>query len=312
MDRSMDVTLWRARFREHLQLGQYSPRTVAGYVGELGTLFAFLAECGVESLGSVTREIVEEYRNRLFYLESRGNRLSSTTQNRRLHAVKTFFRFLAEEDFLLIDPAAEVKPPRTPGTLPRVILSEPETARVLEAPDVSTTLGLRDRAILEVLYGTAIRNSELSSLTLDAVDLARYELRVHCGKGGRSRVLPLGEEAAAWLEAYLVRARPQLVRRPGEALVFLTWRGLRFTRAALSDVVRRAAREAGVTKGVTPHVLRHCCATHMLRHGAGLRHLQELLGHASVETTQRYTRLETSDLRRVLRRCHPRERRERS
>lgn len=312
MERSMDVALWRSRFREYLQLGQYSPRTVAGYVGELGELFAFLAERGVESLGGVTRERVEEYRNHLFYLESRGRRLSSTTQNRRVHAVKTFFRFLAEEDFLLIDPAVEVDAPRTPGTLPRVILSELETKRVLEAPDVSTALGLRDRAILEVLYGTAIRNSELSALTLDAVDLARGELRVHRGKGGKSRVLPLGEEAAAWLEAYLARARPQLARASREALVFVTWRGLRFTRGALSEVVRRAARDAGVRKEVTPHVLRHCCATHMLRHGAGLRHLQELLGHASVATTQAYTRLETSDLRRVLRRCHPRERRERS
>lgn len=312
MDRSMDVALWRARFREHLQLGQYSPRTVAGYLGELPALFVFLADRGVESLTSVTRELVEEYRAHLFYLQSRGRRLSSTTQNRRIHAVKTFFRFLSREDFLLIDPAADVDPPRTPAALPRVLLSERETARVLEAPDVSTALGLRDRAILEVLYGTAIRNSELSALTLDAVDLARGELRVYHGKGGKSRVLPLGEEAAVWLEAYLVQARPQLVRRPGEVLVFVTWRGLRFTRGAMAELVRRAARDAGLKKEVTPHVLRHCCATHMLHHGAGLRHLQELLGHASVATTQRYTKLEMSDLRRVLRRCHPRERGERS
>ena len=311
----MNLALWKERFREYMQLCGWSPRTVATYIYELGPLFSFLEAHGVDSVAAITQEVVEEYRTHLFYAEYRGNdptlkgqRLSIRTQGTRLSAVKAFLRFLVCEHFLLVDVGAGVELPRTPRPLPRVLLSEREVERLMMAPDTSTPLGLRNRAILEVLYGTAIRNSELRYLTLDEVDTERRELRIQRGKGSKSRVVPLGEEALVWLEAYLVEARPKLVRTPSERLVFLTDGGLAFGRNTLSIMVRETARAARLKKHVTPHLLRHCCATHMLRHGAGIRHLQTLLGHESAATTQRYTKVEVSDLRAVLTKCHPRER----
>ncbi len=303
-----ELLLWKDRYTEHMKLRGLSPRTVATYAGELKPFFRFLDEYGVENLARLGREHLEEYRTRLYYEKFRGKCLSLAAQKVRLQALKRFARFLAAERFHLLDVGQAVDLPAAPRTLPRVILTENETLRLLEAPDTSTPLGLRDRAILEVLYGTGLRNAELGELHLEHLDFARHVLRVACGKGARARMVPLGEEAEVWLEEYLARARPRLLRDPDEPRVFLSMRGRVFYRTELAQMVTRWARRAGLDKHVTAHTLRHSCATHMLRRGAGLRQLQVLLGHSSAETTQRYTRVELSDLRKVLRRCHPRER----
>lgn len=306
---ALDVDLWRTRFREHLETLGWSPRTIDTYAGELRPLFEFLDSAGLDSLAGLTRDLVEEYRTRLFYAKARGRNLALSTQRVRLQAVKRFVRFLAADRYLLLDVAAVVELPRAPRTLPRVILTEDEVALLMDAPDVSEPLGVRDRTLLEVLYGTGLRNAECSALALDAVDFERRVLHVVQGKGNKARVVPLGDEAVAWLEEYLARVRPLLAPTVQAERVFLSCRGRALHRTDLSQIVARLARQAGLTKHVTPHVLRHSCATHMLRRGASLRHLQVLLGHASTETTQRYTRVELSDLRRVIRRYHPRERR---
>ena len=302
------LTYWQERFREHLLVRQWSPRTIATYVSELKPLLAFLQTQGLASLASLTRDHLEAYRTRLYYERFRGKALALSTQRVRFGAVKQFVRFLTRQNLLLLDVAAQLELPKAPRGLPRVLLTESETRQLLEAPDLTQALGVRDRTILEVLYGTGIRNSELGQLTLDQVDLERQVLRIDHGKGDKPRVVPMGDEALAWLEEYLTRIRPGLARASEEECVFLSSRGRPFRRTELAEVVARWARRAGLTKRVTPHVLRHCCATHMLRRGAGLRHLQVLLGHSSPETTQRYTLVEVSDLRRVLMRCHPRER----
>jgi integrase/recombinase XerD len=167
---------------------------------------------------------------------------------------------------------------------------------------------VRDRTILELLYGSAIRNTELCELHLDHLDFARHLLRVDCGKGNKPRLVPLGEEAEAWLQEYLLSIRPQLLRKASSQEVFLSNRGRPFTRGPLAFLVAHWARKAGLVKHITPHILRHSCATHMLRHGADLRYIQAMLGHSSPQTTQIYTRVEISDLRKVILRCHPRER----
>ena len=156
--------------------------------------------------------------------------------------------------------------------------------------------------------GRRCEMAELCGLMIDDLDLFRHEVYVREGKGGKSRVLPLGDAAQHWLELYLTHERPNLLRSPKETRVFLSWRGLPMPRANLSVVVREAAEAAGLQKRVTPHLLRHCCATHMLARGASIRHLQVFLGHASLATTQIYTKVKVTDLRRVLKRCHPRER----
>jgi integrase/recombinase XerD len=164
--------------------------------------------------------------------------------------------------------------------------------------------------MLEVLYASALRNAELRALKVEDVDAAEQILRIREGKGGKSRVVPLGDEAMAWLEEYLSVVRPQLCPGPEVPWLFLTRFGTRFAHATnLGDIVTAAARAAGLTQPVTPHTLRHCCATHMLARGAGLRQLQIFLGHSSLSSTQHYTTVELSALRKVLQRCHPRERR---
>ena len=285
-----------------------SPATVSAYTAELAPFLDSLRRQSLQSLAGLTRAHLQSYQTELFYHEFRGRKITPSTQATRLGAVRSFVRFLVRHDYLLLDVSAGLELPKVPQSLPRTILSEPETLRLLEAPDVETTLGLRDRAILEVLYGTAIRNSELRMLGLGQIDTGRRLLHIEHGKGDKARMVPLGEEAEIWLEEYLRKSRPQLARSSSPPqLVFLTSRGLRFDKGGLSQVILRWAKKAGLEKHVTPHALRHSCATHMLRRGANLRYIQELLGHSNVDTTEGYTRVEISDLRKVLARCHPRE-----
>jgi integrase/recombinase XerD len=221
--------------------------------------------------------------------------------------VKAFFRFLTDRQTILIDPSAHLRHPKVPRTLPRQLLSEPETEKLLGSPDITTPLGIRNRAILELLYATGIRNSELRALELSDIDLERQELFVSRGKGNKSRRLPLGEEAAACLEDYLLNARSALACSTSGDLVFLSSGGQKIDRGRLSGLVREMAAACGLGKHVTPHLLRHACATHMLRRGAGLRQLQVLLGHVKLNTTQRYTLIDIGDLHKAVSEYHPRE-----
>ncbi len=310
----MDVERWKPRFIEYLELRNYSPRSIRLYNAEVAPFLEFLASQGMESLGQLTRSLVEAYRVELFYALNRskdparqGRSLSTRTQAARLVAVKAFVRFLFRQGYLLTDPSAGVEQPKLSQKLPAV-LSEAEVGRLLEGVDLAAPLGLRDRAILELLYGTGIRNAELTHLQLTRVDRVRAQLQVHEGKGRKSRVLPLGEEVRFWLGRYLDESRPRLVFGPDPGWVFLSYRGRQLPGNAVGDIVKQAGRRAGLEKRVFPHLLRHSCATHMLARGAGIRQLQVLLGHASLAATQIYTRVEVSDLRQVLLRCHPRER----
>jgi integrase/recombinase XerD len=299
---------WRPRFRQHLLMRGLSVRTVDGYAAELVPLLGFLAERGVDRLTQVTRDDLEAYRHHLYYGEFKGKRLGLGSQARRLAAVKAFFSFLTDRQAVLLDPSAAIRRPRVPKTVPRQLISERETEKLLQAPDITTPLGIRNRAILELLYATGIRNTELRELMLGEVDLERQELFVARGKGGKSRRLPLGEEAAAWLEDYLLNARPYLANAASADLVFLSSNGCRLDRGKLSEMVRELATACGLEKPVTPHLLRHACATHMLRRGAGVRQLQVLLGHSDLSSTQRYTRIDIGDLHKTVARYHPRER----
>jgi len=224
-----------------------------------------------------------------------------------LVVVKIFFLFLSREGYILANPASDLELPRQKKPLPTV-LNEPEILKLMGVPKTDKKTGIRDRAILELLYGTGLRNSELCSLTLDLLDLAGHTLRLQEGKGGKPRLLPLGQEAQAWLELYLEKVRPFWLRNPQCQAVFLDrWGAGPITRCTVSMLVRQLGKKAGLGKAATPHSLRHSCATHMLRRGAGLRHIQQLLGHEQLSSTEHYTRVELTDLRKVLSRCHPRE-----
>lgn len=308
MKQDLELRSWQARFRDYIELVKgWSQRTREAYCQELKPFFAYLERQGVTQLGRLTRSHLEGYRLELSQLQFQGKPITAKTQQAKLCAVKSFVKFLYRENFLLLDVGAEFEVPSGPRGLPRAVLSEGEVLQLLETPETDTVRGLRDRAILELLYGTGLRNTELRELMLQHLDLSNGVVRIERGKGNKARVLPLGEEAQAWLEEYLEKSRPELARDPEKTWVFLTNWGAQLTRKWLSFRVSQIAKKAGLPKTSTPHVLRHSCATHMLRRGAGVRHLQTLLGHSCLNTTQIYTRVEVSDLAKVVRQFHPRE-----
>lgn len=304
----MNRLLWEERFGAYLGVRGRSPETVRTYRRVLRPFLEFIEAYGLSSLSDLTPDLLEEYRVHLFSRRFRGRPLSRSYQVLNLAGVKAFLAFLHHAGYLPLDLGARLELPATPRNVPRAILTEAEVRMLLECQDLETPFGVRNRAILELLYGTAMRNMELVQLKLYELDLVSGLVRIERGKGGRSRVVPLGEESRFWLSEYLKRSRPLLGGPVVCQQVFLTSRHQPFSGHTLTVLVARLAREAGLRQRVTPHALRHSCATHMLRRGAGLRHLQKMLGHQTPTSTQIYTHVEVSDLRRVLERCHPRER----
>lgn len=286
-----------------------APATLAAYRRDLRAYWGWLRE-HAGGLEAVTPAHLQAY-----VAELRGHGLAPASVARALVAVRSLHRFLAEEGPAGTDPAGDVEPPRVPQGLPKA-LSEVEVASLLAQPVGDDPAARRDRALLEVLYGTGARISEVVGLDLGDVDLRARLVRV-LGKGGKERVVPLGRMAAAALGDWLAApGRPVVAerrrrRRDDAEAVFLNLRGGRLTRQGAWEVVRRHARAAGLADRLSPHVLRHSCATHMLDHGADVRAVQELLGHASITTTQVYTKVSTERLRAVYDEAHPRARRHR-
>ena len=229
---------------------------------------------------------------------------SARTTARRLASIRRFYRSLLREGLIQADPAAELKAPRMPGTLPHS-LSERDVLALLESPDTDTSRGLRDRAMLELLYATGLRVSELVNLRLDQLNLRLGAVRV-VGKGGKERLVPIGEDARDWLERYLGEVRADLVRGRRLDTVFPTPRRASMTRQAFWVLIRRYAAIAGISPDISPHQLRHAFATHLLAHGADLRAVQMLLGHQNLTTTQIYTHVARERLKALHAAHHPR------
>jgi integrase/recombinase XerD len=286
-----------------------SESTITGYRSELRQFLAFLEQRGLKNPHEMTREDVEAYQISLEYRrKTDGEPLSLASKNLRLSIVRAFVKYLRRSGVLLTDPTADLVRARPPRRLLPELPTEAEVMAILEKPDVTTPLGLRDRAMLEILYSSALRSGELRALEVGDVDLARLQVRVRRGKGDRPRLVPMGEPAAAWVEEYLKSARASLLGKREHGFLFVTFRGGPFKKAGhLGEIVTGYAVAANLKKRVTPHTLRHCCATHMLARKAGLRHLQEMLGHATPSSTQIYTRVELSDLKEAHRLYHPRE-----
>ena len=229
----------------------------------------------------------------------------ATSIGRRLSSMRRFYALQLQQGVLRADPTLRVKAPKLPRRLPKN-LSEAKVEALLAAPDSKTTLGLRDRAMLETLYATGLRVSELVGLTLAQVSLDMGVVRV-LGKGSKERLVPLGEEAISWLKRYLVEVRPALAGNAKSTAVFLTARGGPLTRQAFWALLKRLGARAGIpAAGLSPHVLRHAFATHLLNHGADLRVVQLLLGHADIATTTIYTHVARERLRQLHATHHPR------
>ncbi|MFP4149934.1 MAG: site-specific tyrosine recombinase XerD [Nitriliruptoraceae bacterium] len=277
--------------------------TVRAYARDLALYARYLAELGVTDPSEVASEDLEAY---VAWLRAQrtaaGRPYAPSSLARAVVAVRGYHRFLLHDQLARSDPAAGLATPRAGRPLPKA-LSVAEVERLLAAPAGDTALALRDRAMLELLYGAGLRISELVGLDLDDLDVADRLVGVR-GKGDNDRLVPYGDPAAAALDAWLVRGRPTL--RPRVPAVFLNARGGRLTRQGAWKLITAHAERVGLADRVSPHTLRHSFATHLLDGGADVRAVQELLGHASVTTTQIYTLVSRAALAEVYRRAHPR------
>jgi integrase/recombinase XerD len=239
-----------------------------------------------------------------FLAQSRASGLSPRSVARRMAGLRAFCRYLKQEEVLPGDPLLDLQTPRLPERLPH-FLSLDEVDHLLRQPRLETPRGRRDAAMLEALYATGLRVSELVSLPMSALHLAEGWIKVR-GKGGKERLIPLGEQAVACIQAYLVGAREELMRGGRTTQVFVNGRGEGMTRQGFWKLLRRYARQAGITKPMSPHTLRHSFATHLLEQGADLRSVQQMLGHSDISTTQIYTHVLEARLRSAYQRYHPR------
>jgi integrase/recombinase XerD len=276
-----------------------SANTLAAYRSDLHAYAVWLRTTSSGELQSAGRGALLDY---LAVSVSAGARPRSTA--RLLSSLRRFYRYLLREGVIRDDPTAQVDSPRLGRPLPRS-LTEEQVESLLNAPDVATPLGLRDRAMLETLYATGLRVSELVGLTVAQVSIGQGVVRI-MGKGSKERLVPLGEEALNWLGTWLTDGRAPMVRRKLTDVLFPTARGGAMTRQAFWYNIKRYAIRAGIEKNLSPHTLRHAFATHLLNHGADLRVVQMLLGHADLSTTQIYTQVARERLKGLHARHHPR------
>ena len=288
------------RFCDHLWLEDgLADLTLAAYRRDLKAFSAWLEAARGQALGSAAPGDVEAYLAWRF-----ARRSHPRSAARYSSALKRFYRYLLRESLIAADPTLNLDRPKLPRALPKT-LTEADVERLLASADPAEPLGLRDRAMLETLYATGLRVSELVGLKLTAVNLNDGVLRV-TGKGNKDRLVPLGEEAVHWLKRYMTDARPRLLEKNLSDAVFVTARGGAMTRQAFWYLIKRRARAAAVASPLSPHTLRHAFATHLLNHGADLRVVQMLLGHSDISTTQIYTHVARERLKQLHAQHHPR------
>lgn len=288
-------------FLEYLtvELG-LSANTRQAYERDLRLFCKTLGFKNSDALVNVSREQITGYMTQLKEIG-----LAAATIARKLAAIKAFYRFMTAEGYMDANPAEVVEAGTKGIKLPRV-LSEDEVVRLLSQPDITTAEGFRDRTMLEVLYATGMRVSELINLTLERVDL-NMKYIIAFGKGSKERIVPLGSVAAEFLQHYLEKVRPKLTHAGRNTnIVFLAFGGHELTRQRFWQIIRAYGRKANINKALTPHILRHSFATHLLDNGADLRSVQELLGHSDISTTQIYTHLTNKRLRDIYAKAHPR------
>jgi len=274
-----------------------SPYTARNYRREVGEFLRFLKGEGVSSLQEIDRQVLTRY---LLWLRAKG--YAKTSIRRRISELRSFFRYLLGEKIVESNPIKAISAPKVPQRLPRYLKPE-EIGAIMQAPDTSQPLGRRNRAILEILYATGMRISELTGLDVGTGKIARGEMMVR-GKGGKDRIVLLGRPARDVLDLYLKEGRPRLLKGRRTSALFLNRSGERLSVRGVQSMLDRCARKAGLS-WVTPHLFRHTFATHMLGGGADLRVVQELLGHVSLSSTQVYTHVSQRRAREVYMHSHP-------
>jgi integrase/recombinase XerD len=292
-------------YLKHLKALGRSPYTIKNARVELKKFIVFMEQEIPPTLDNLTRDILYEYQQELaFKISSKGKLLGLRTQGQMLGVIRAFTGYLKDQDFVILDPGEVIKLPKKPKRLPKVILNTTELKKIMQAADIRTNQGYRNRVILEILYDTAIRRSELAGLKINNLDLASGFIHVR-GKGDKDRVVPMSERVCRLVENYTVMIRPVFLNGDDPGFLILNRWGKQMDPNSVWAVVRRCVNLAGIQKKVSTHTFRHTCATHMLKNGAPIRHIQEMLGHESLESTQVYTRVTINDLKKIHSQYHP-------
>lgn len=294
------------RYLNHLAEKHYSPRTVASRETYLRYFVEWCDERALVRPQEITLPILERYQGYLFhYRKTNGEPLTLRSQHVRLSPLRGWFKWLAKQRFILYNPAAELELPKLDKRLPKHVLSAREVELVLSQPDTSTPTGIRDRAMLEVLYSTGMRRMELIGLHCHDIDTERGTVMIRQGKGRKDRMIPIGERALAWIEKYRADVRHELVTGNDDGTLFLSHLGEAFTPNRLTQLVRDTIDAAKIGKRGSCHLLRHTMATLMLEGGADIRFIQAMLGHADLSTTQIYTQVSIRQLKAIHTATHP-------
>ena len=294
-------------YADWIELQGFAEGSVTDHRHKLAPYLRFL-ETRNETVLEADSDTIAAYQTHIFERISpkTGERLSCNTQINLLSYLRNFYRFLSETGRIPANPAESLKLPRTPKLLPPVLLKPKEMRRLLAAPDLGNPLGYRDRVMMEVLYASGIRIDELLSLAVDDLQPEKGLIDIPQGKGGKERLVPMGEACANWLSTYLDEVRPHLLKKTKTNLVFLNRFGRAMSQSGWCRNLKRYLTAAKIEKRFTAHCFRHQLATNMLQRGADTRHIQKLLGHDNLQTTQRYLQVVQAELRRIHRKTHPR------
>ncbi len=305
-DANNPLHLYRLAYLEWMNVLSMSMHTVRCHDSGLQKFITWCDERGLIQPQEISLPMIERYQKHLYHArKSNGQALSLGSQLALLKPIKPWFTWLTRQHHIGMNPASELVLPKKPMALPRAILSISEVEQVLNQCDVSNPLGIRNRAMFEVLYSSGVRRMELVQLKIWDIDLERGTLMVRHGKGNKDRLLPIGERACAWLQRYIDEVRPLLESGNDDGLLFLYELGGAILPDRLSDLVKRHMQNAGIHYTGACHLFRHACATHMLEGGADIRFIQEMLGHASLDTTQVYTRVSIGKLKAIHSATHP-------
>lgn len=276
-----------------------SENTIASYGIDLKLFLEYLRKNEIPSFKQVNNEVIVNYMQ-----SEKNNNKANSSILRSVSSLRKFFQYLAQEKIIEKDPMLLIDTPKKKQHLPQVLTKE-EVEKLLHSPNTGQVLGLRDRAMLELMYATGLRISEIINLKLEDLHLTMGTLQT-LGKGHKERIVPVGDEAIKWINRYLEEARPKLLKQKRSNYLFLNFHGNNLTRQGVWKNLKAEVRKAGIQKNITPHTLRHSFATHILENGADLRIVQELLGHADISTTQIYTHLSNKQLADIYNRAHPR------
>ena len=290
-----------------------SPHTIEGAKYALKELQLFLHHLDVDHIEHLDHDTLMHYREELAWrLTAKGTPLAPRSQSECLGHLRAFCRWLVTNDFLVGDPSARIPNPKKPHQLPKAILEPKEIQKLLQKPDMTHATGYRDRVVLEVLYSTAMRRFEAANIKLEDTDTDSGYIIIRQGKGQKDRVVPLGENVCKLIDTYLIGIRADWINSDNDQHLFLNRWGEGMTPTSIGAIVRKYVRASRLKKPVSTHTFRHSCATHMLSNGAPIRHIQEMLGHASLETTQIYTRVTINDLKKIHSQYHPSEQADRT